>query len=295
MATDGTKIIDSDNAHDVYWGIMNLYDDGADLELIEQTFPLQSQGYYDDFDNEIYITACGLAYWELGLMTQKRLHFIKQTIEKEAGIKLWAEYSEKDAKDRKNVLKRYLTKISKENQKIRQRKKYRKVKHFVYSENSVLTFQLQNGNYAVTICAKIEQHRGHCNYWLIPTTFQSKEKPQISDIKQVEFLGRTIATGYGREQCKIYQPNIDKIWEHIGSEKHFALGLVIDAISHKEFKELKHTFEKIGELEIMEGFKKVGSFGGFISLEHFTESYADLENRIKVFRCQKFSIRLIIN
>ena len=34
MATDGTKIIDGDTAHDTYWGIMDLYDSGAELKMI---------------------------------------------------------------------------------------------------------------------------------------------------------------------------------------------------------------------------------------------------------------------
>ena len=34
MSTDGVKIIDGDTAHDTYWGIMDLYDSGADFNTI---------------------------------------------------------------------------------------------------------------------------------------------------------------------------------------------------------------------------------------------------------------------
>ena len=40
MATDGVKIIDGNTAHDTYWGIMDLYDSGADFDIISKEFPL---------------------------------------------------------------------------------------------------------------------------------------------------------------------------------------------------------------------------------------------------------------
>lgn len=39
MATDGVKIIDGDSAHDIYWGIMHLYDNGASIKTIRKQFP----------------------------------------------------------------------------------------------------------------------------------------------------------------------------------------------------------------------------------------------------------------
>ncbi|QTE35557.1 hypothetical protein J3L18_20710 [Mucilaginibacter gossypii] len=62
MATDGVKIIDGDLAHDTYWGIMDLYDSKVDFELIKDKFPVMELSHFDDYDNEIYITACALAY-----------------------------------------------------------------------------------------------------------------------------------------------------------------------------------------------------------------------------------------
>ena len=82
MATDGVKIIDGDTAHDTYWGIMDLYDSGADFGIINNEFPLVQAEYFDDFDNEIYVTACGLALWEIGQMTEDKLTYIKSIIEK---------------------------------------------------------------------------------------------------------------------------------------------------------------------------------------------------------------------
>ena len=130
MATDGTKIIDGDTAHDTYWGIMDLYDSGVDLNLVFDEFPLLQKEYFDEFDNEIYVTSCGLAYWEIGLINSERLKYIKEIIDKDACIKEWSNYSEKDGKSRRSVLKRYLTKIEKKNEKIRKRKIFRKISNF---------------------------------------------------------------------------------------------------------------------------------------------------------------------
>ena len=56
MATDGTKLIDGDTAHDTYWGIMDLYDSEAELNMILNEFPLEQPDYFDAF--ECYIKKC---------------------------------------------------------------------------------------------------------------------------------------------------------------------------------------------------------------------------------------------
>lgn len=295
MATDGTKIIDGDTAHDKYWGIMDLYDSGAEMQLIINEFPLEQPEYFDDFDNEIYVTSCGLAYWELGLMTSERIDYIKEIISKDACVKEWTSYSEKEGKSRKSVLKRYLTKIEKTNEKVRKRKKYRKISNFIFSENSVLTFQLTNNEFAVTCCVKIDQYRGSCNYWLVPINYKSSSKPTIKQIMESEILGRTIGSGFSREETKASQPGIEKIWDYVGGEPNFYFGFAIQGIEHKDLLNIKDKFEKIGELPIADGLKKVGSLGYEDSYERYDETYSELENQIKVFGYQKYPIKVIIN
>jgi hypothetical protein len=129
MATDGVKIIDSDTAHDVYWGIMDLYDDGASIETIKKEFPFpQSKDeYYDDFDEEIYSTAFALAIWEIGGMTEDILKEVKAIIDKGACVKVWSEeYSLKEGKARQKELDKLLGKISSVNQEIRKKKEVQK-------------------------------------------------------------------------------------------------------------------------------------------------------------------------
>lgn len=294
MATDGTKIIDGDTAHDTYWGIMDLYDSGAELDMILNEYPLEQEEYFDDFDNEIYVTSCGLAYWELGLMTSERIDFIKKVINKEACVKEWTSYSEKEGKSRKSVLKRYLTKIEKTNEKIRKQKKYRKISNFIFSENSVITFQLENNEYAITCCVKIDQYRGSCNYWLVPMTFKSDSKPTMEQIMNSEILGRTISSGFNREQTKASQPGIQKIWDYIGGNPNLRFGFAIHGIEHKDLLKIKGKFEKIGELNITQGLKEVGSLGYESTYERYNEIYTELEENIKIFGYKKYPIEIVL-
>ena len=295
MATDGTKIIDGDTAHDTYWGIMDLYDSSSELQMILSDFPLEQPEYFDDFDNEIYVTSCGLAYWELGLMTPERIEYIKKIISTDACVEEWTSYSEKEGKSRKSVLKRYLTKIEKPNQKVRKRKKHRKMSNFIFSENSVLTFKLSNGEYAVTCCVKIDQYRGSCNYWLVPITFKSTSKPKIEQIKESEILGRTIGSGFSRDQTRASQPGIEKIWDYVGGKPNFCFGFAIQGIEHKDLLNIKDKFEKIGELNIINGLKEVGSLGYENSYERYDETYTQLDEQIKIFGYKKYPIRIVLN
>ena len=237
MSTSGTKIIDGDTASDTYLGIMDLYDSDADLELILNELPLVQKEYFDEFDNEIYVTSCGLAYWEIGLLTPKRLEFIKKVILKDACVKEWTKYSEKEGRSRKNVLKRYLEKISAENTKIRKRKKYRKISNFIFNENDIITFKLDDNLYRAVICLKIDQYRGNCNYWLVPTTYCNSEKPSYELIKNEMILGGTIGSGYDREATKSLQPGIERIWSYVDrkSAAHFFSALWLKPLNKETY------------------------------------------------------------
>jgi len=296
MATDGTKIIDSDTAHDTYWGIMDLYDSEAELEMILEEFPLKQKqsDYFDAFDNEIYVTSCGLAYWEIGLMTPKRIEYIETIVSKDACVNEWKKSSEKEGKLRKTVLTRFLNKIRKENTKTRKPKKYRKISNFVFNENDILSFKLKDNTYRSLICMKIEQYRGNCNYWFVPTMYKSSEKPTEKSITEEMILGSTIGSGYDKETTRQQQPGVDVIWDYVGGNRKFFFGFVIDAVAHKDLLKFKGAFEKIGVVKIIEGLKRTGSFGYSENFERFEERYGDLDKQISIFGYKKYPIKIMI-
>ncbi|MCL5244467.1 hypothetical protein M4I21_01515 [Cellulophaga sp. 20_2_10] len=294
MATDGTKIIDGDTAHDTYWGIMDLYDSEAELKMILHEFPLKQPDYFDDFDNEIYVTSCGLAYWEIGLMTPERINYIESITIKNACVEEWTKLSEKEGKSRKSVLKRFLTKISKPNTKIRKPKKYRKISNFIFNENDILSFKVKDNSYRSLICVKIDQYRGNCNYWFVPTTYTSLEISTEQLVAKEMILGRTIGSGFDKKNTREKQPGIDRIWDYVGGNNNFFFGLTIDAVEHKDLLKFKDSFVKVGSLKIVEGLKKIGSFGYSGNFESFENRYQDLDKKIKIFGYKKYPMELLL-
>lgn len=290
MATDGVKIIDGDAAHDTYWGIMDLYDSGASFDIINKEFPLVQTDYFDDFDNEIYVTACALALWETGQMTDEKLDFIKGVIDKGACVKEWTENSEKEGKARQKELDRFFKKISQINNKVRVRKKYRKITNFYFQPDDLLAFKVKDGNYRAVICASIDQYRGECNYIVVPTTYNSSKKPTVEDLKDKEILGRQIGSGYDQQTTREMQPNIDRIWNLAGGNCNFFFGVIKLAVDHKDLVNFKDKFEKVGTLKIFEGLKETGSFGYEESFERFEDIFGDLENHIKIFQQKKYPV-----
>lgn len=293
MATDGVKIIDGDRAHDTYWRIMDLYDSGIELDKIEQEVPLNDPHYFDDFDNEIYVTSSGLAYWEVGLMTEARLVYIKSIIDKGACVKEWGEEDAKYGKERQKVLDRYWRKISQPNTKIRNRKKYRKVTNFHFQQDDLLTFKLSDGHYRAVICSSIDQHRGECNYILIPTTYNSSKKPTVEDLFDKEIMGRTISSGFDRDTTQVYQPGIERIWAFQGVEHTFFFGLDKIAVGHKDFFDFRDKFERIGTLKIIDGLKKTGMLGGGSSFNRFESIFKDLDAHAKAFSSKKYPVLVL--
>jgi hypothetical protein len=291
MATDGVKIIDGDRAHDTYWGIMDLYDSDVDFEVIENEYPLIQPDFIDEFDNEIYVTSCALAVWEIGRMTEERLQYVKSIIDKGACVLEWSKYNAKDGKARKKELDKFWTKISTPNAKIRKRKKYRKITKLYLNPDDLLTFQLKDGRYGAVICTSIDQHRGQCNYILVPTTYISQSKPTVSDLRDKEILGRQIGSGYDKQTTRELQPDIDKIWQLENGIYFF--GIVQLAVDHKSFSAMKDKFEKIGSLKIFDGLKRMGMFGYESTFDRFETIFNDLDQHAKVFQLKKYPVSVL--
>lgn len=57
------------------------------------------------------------------------------------------------------------------------------------------------------------------------------------------------------------QPGIDRIWNLNGGNCNFFFGVIQLAVDHKDFINFKDKFEKVGTLKIIDGLKKMGSFG----------------------------------
>lgn len=291
MATDGIKIIDGDTAHDTYWGIMDLYDSGADFETINIEFPLVQTEYIDDFDNEVYVTACALALWEIGQMTTEKLTYVKTVIDKGACVQVWTQECDlKTGRQRQKELDKLWNKISQPCEKVRQRKKFRKITNLYFQPDDLLTFRLKDGNYRAVICASVDQYRGQCNYILVPTTYNSTMKPSIESLKDKEILGYKMGTGYDQQTTKEIQPGIERIWNLTGKNCNYFLGIDRLAVNHNDCIYFKDKFEKVGTLRIIEGLKKMGSLRPIENFERFEEIFFELDKYIEDFKFKKYPV-----
>lgn len=296
MATDGIKIVDSDTALDTYWGIMDLYDSGLDFPTIEEQFPIVQPDFTDDFDNEIYVTSCALAFWEIGHMTEDKLAYVKSIIEKGAGIREWSVTSDKLAKARQKELDKFLKKISRTNDKVRPRKKYRKISKTFFDSDDILSFQLKDHRYKSVICIQVDQYRGNCDYVLVPTTYDSLDEPTISELVNFEVLGKQIsASGFDPLGAMQEQPGIERIWKHLGSKGVFFFGVDHILVSHTHMAKIKKNFKVVGKLRITDPLKRVGTFGYQITFADFENIFSDLNKYTENLRLHKFPIKIIID
>lgn len=308
MATDGVKIIDGDTAHDVYWGIMDLYDSGATIEDIwaKNPFPQPQEDYFDDFDYEIFVTAYALAIWEIGHMTADILAEVKRVIDKGVCVKIWTEeHSVKYGKARQKELDKLWDKISSVNTKPRKIKKYKRITEFLFNIDDILTFQLEDKSYCATILLDIRQYRGRCTYEFGKILYKNAKMPTTTDIINSAIIGRKIPSGHGMDITAILSIGLEEIIKQGGVDEilkreaektgSFVIGMDKVGIDHKDLINFINRFHKIGELKISFEFKKIGLFGGAARFNDFAEPFKDLENYIKIFKAETFNIKDIID
>lgn len=259
MATDWVWIIDWDFAHDIYWEIIDLYDCNFSLDEIEKKVPLDSI-QWDDFDTEIYITACALAYWKIWISLEKYLDFIQKTISKWACEQYWTEEeSVQEWKKRKKTLERFFLKISKKNEKPIARKK--KIKNPFFSPDTLIQCELDDNNYVYFILLKFFQSRKENIYIFSPIQFKSNDIQTIWSIENEFLMWRKIWLSCRRDEQEkdslLAQPSIKNIWNYDGWKDRYSLELLTFTIEHKDLIRFKNKFKIIWSVNICNWFKNV--------------------------------------
>lgn len=294
MAIDGTKIIDSDLAYDIYGEFMDLYDSDVEVAVIKNKIEVWRKQDLDFVELEIFITAYALALWETGNLTDDILNETHQIINEGTGVNMWLQESgELNSQNRKKVLDKFLKKISIPKINPRKRKKFKKIKNFLFEIDDLVTFQVKDNSYRAIILSDIVQYRGECIYQFTATSYMQKEKPTEPLIKNCSIFINKIDCHYDREVVKKMQPGIEKFWDlDKRFSRPFMVGLVVDGVEHRDLINFKEKFEVIGKVKIKTSFKKVGSIGYENTFETFSNRYENIIDRqVKTFRYEMIKLR----
>lgn len=222
MAIDGTKIIDSDTAYDIYNEVVERYRNGENIEQIRQDILDEADNFcVNELYKEIYWTAFAYSLWKIRHLTEdvkeKCLAIIRL-----GASDIWVEYiNEKAQKNRQKHLDKLALQLESENLQPLKPYKARKTPFVpLFEVGDVLAVKLEQG-YGVCLVFSIEQTVRKIEYHLICTRILQNNIPTITEV-----LNSQIATTKN------------------------SMGISTDCrFSHKNLKEISSSFTKIGKVE----------------------------------------------
>lgn len=229
MAIDGTGIIASDLASDVYNEFMDLYDVGTltTEEICKKLFEENKDFFDDALDEEIFYSVMCKATWEIGDLQTEYYEKLKSIYSTESGLEIWKTLGEGLYPKRKKVLEKLIEKLSVPKEKPRKRHKYKTIENFLFEVGDCLCYKSLDGKYIPLFVYKISQYRGHCTYWMGIIDYSKNEMPKMKDFINGKFI------------C-----------HDVGSKKKLIFG--IDGLNpeHKDILPYAENFIKIGKLNL---------------------------------------------
>ena len=223
MAIDGVKIIDSDQAYDIYNEVVGRYRDGEHVaNIIKEILDTEKDDCQTDFFTEIYWTAFAYSLWKIGHLTDdirdKTLEIIKKGPDP-----FWLEIDSKALKQRQKVLDKLAIQLQTENPRPLKVPKAKAKRKPYFEEGDILAVKFED-EYGLVFVSMIEQSPRKLEYHLACTRLLQTKKPSIDD-----FLTSQIS-------CKM-------------DNTKFAL--VTDCwFNHKDLGQLLENIEKIGQVKL---------------------------------------------
>lgn len=225
MAIDGVKIIDSDEAYDIYHYVTEAHRDGVSVEIIIANMLAEESTFcIDSFYTEIYWTSFAYALWKIGHLTEE----IKNralTLIKDGADEEWEKIDPRALAPRQKALDRLAVQLQSENPKPIRVSKAKKKQMPYFDEGDVLTVRFEE-KYGAVFVSKIEESPRKLEYHLACTRLLQREKPDMDD-----FLNSRIACD---KRNNSYRLDTD-CWFN-----HRDLGLLLDRL------------EKIGRVELQD-------------------------------------------
>lgn len=101
-------------------------------------------------------------------------------------------------------------------QKVSKIKKYKVVTNFLFGIDDILTFQLKDDSYCVTILFNIRQYRGECTYEFGKVLYKDNKIPAMVDILNTEIIGRKMPSGHGIDMTSIFSMGMKEMIKQSG-------------------------------------------------------------------------------
>lgn len=163
MAIDGVKIVDSDFAWDIFDDFFERFDAGASPAELREELTEEYEGeLLSTLDRELFLTTLAECLWSVGEPVVELADQIQDMLDRDATAAEWDDlYPE-----RKKVLKRFLTRLSKPKTKPVARKKNRAPKKLLFEVGDYLVFTKQNGKQVPVIMWGLER-RGVLTYLFV--------------------------------------------------------------------------------------------------------------------------------
>jgi hypothetical protein len=262
MAIDGVKIIDSDDAYDIYNDIVERYKDGIDVELIKKDWLNEERNFCtDELYTEIYWTALAYALWKIGHLDEDIKNKAMEIISKGAS-KLWNEIDERAVKARQKALNKLALQIQSENPKPIKKPKSVKRREPYFELGDVISIKFED-KYGICFVSDLEVRPRKIEYHIACARTLQNSEPTMDDFINSSIAYKKMNTEFVLEtDC----------W-----------------FNHKDLGELLPYLKKIGRIKLKP--YSLGVLSPADSLENF---YDDITNESDLWPFKTIEISEII-
>ena len=262
MAIDGVKIIDSDDAYDIYNDIIEHYKDGTDVDIIKKDWLNEESNFCtDELYKEIYWTALAYALWKIGNPDENIKNKALEIISK-GPSKLWNEIDEKAIKARQKALNKLAEQIQSENLRPIKKPKPRKRREPYFELGDVISIKFEH-EYGICFISDLEVRPRKIEYHIACARTLQNSEPTIDD-----FINSSIA--YKKMNTEFV----------LGTDCWF---------NHKDLGALLPYLRKIGKVKLKP--YSLGVLSPADSLEHFHD---DITNESELWPFKTIEISEII-
>ena len=262
MAIDGVKIIDSDDAYDIYNDIVERYKDGVDVALIKREWLDEEANFcIDELYTEIYWTSLAYALWKIGDLDEYIKEKVLDIISKGAS-ELWNEIDEKALKTRQKALNKLSEQIQSENPRPIKKPKLQKRREPYFELGDVISIKFED-KYGICFVSDLEVRPRKIEYHIACARTLQDFEPTMDDFINSSIAYKKMNTEFVLEtDC----------W-----------------FNHKDLGELLPYLKKIGRIKLKP--YSLGVLSPAYSLEHF---YDDITNKSDIWTFKTIEISEII-